>query len=119
MIGLSGPYTFKDVVRTMGNNSAIDWEVRYYAYGSTDWDDFGTYMTSFHRWISKACSDFPNIKLVAEVYGNLVWELEGTTPTVTRNITPSSKLWPSWPDDVPCRRFERVLSDEAISEDEV
>ena len=62
---------------------------------------------------------YPNINFVAEVYGKTIEYLEekDSIPGVIEidhGVTASSTLWPSWPDDVPCRRFERIRSDVAV-----
>ncbi|KAF1849807.1 uncharacterized protein K460DRAFT_422102 [Cucurbitaria berberidis CBS 394.84] len=96
-----------------------NWEVRYYVHAggqkkARQWLEWDGRLTKEFLRLEEQCCRFPNIKLVAEVYGELTWSLEGKAPGITRCITPSSTLWPSWPDDVPWRAFERVRSDEAV-----
>ncbi|CAO2658629.1 Nn.00g063520.m01.CDS01 [Neocucurbitaria sp. VM-36] len=120
MLTMAGCYSFKHLVRIMGDDKNTDWELRYYVHAGGQrkaryWAEWDERLTRIFLSLEKECSNFSNIKLVAEVYGNLTWSLEGKVAEVTRSISPSSTLWPSWPDDVPWRRYERVRSDEAVS----
>lgn len=119
MLTMADCYTFKHLARIMGEDKSTDWEVRYYVHTGgqikeQQWSAWDWLLTRDYKNLEKLCSKFPNIKLVAEVYGEKTWSLEGKAAGVTRSITPSSTLWPSWPDDVPWRRFERVRSDEPV-----
>ncbi|KAJ4365132.1 hypothetical protein N0V83_008750 [Neocucurbitaria cava] len=119
MLVMADCYKFKHLARIMGEDKHTDWEVRYYVHTGGQvkeryWSLWDRCLTMHYESLEKECSNFPNIKLVAEVYGEKTWSLEGKAAGATRSITPSSTLWPSWPDDVPWRRFERVRSDEAV-----
>ncbi|KAK1908718.1 hypothetical protein P3342_009569 [Pyrenophora teres f. teres] len=100
-------------------DTATEWELRYYVFAGgkvkiDNWTYWDERLRKPFENIKGMCEGFPNIKLVAEVYGELKWSLEGSEG-VTRSITPSSRLWPSWPEHVPWRLFPRVRSDQRVA----
>ena len=119
MVPEAGPFRILHLIRIMGEDQTTDWELRYYAYcGSEEkravWASWDASLVQEFEDLEKICARCPNVKLVAEVYGPLTWSLEGRSSSVTRDITPSSTLWTSWPENVPWRMFPRVRSDEEI-----
>jgi hypothetical protein len=81
------------------------------------WAEFDEELES---WL-EACAPFSNIKVIPEVYGELNDHIEedGKKHEFERGVTASSMPFPSWPDDVPWRRFDRVRSDVDMSVAEV
>ena len=119
MVPEAGPYNILHIIRIMGEDQTTDWELRYYAYcGSEEkrdvWASWDASLVQEFEDLASICARYSNVKLVAEVYGPLTWSLEGRSRSVTRDITPSSTLWPSWPENVPWRMFPRVRSDKEV-----
>lgn len=110
MVSLRGPYTMKLIARLMGEDTHTNWELRYYVHTAneereqTHWSNWDEEAVRELDFLVGVCKPFGNIKVVAEVYGELKWSVEGVREEVTRNITPSSVNYPSWPDDVPWRK---------------
>ncbi|KAF2849032.1 hypothetical protein T440DRAFT_453518 [Plenodomus tracheiphilus IPT5] len=109
----------------MGRDKSTQWELKYYVYTSEAerndywWAEMDESLSAQHASHQKLCSRFTNVKLTAEVYGERIWSLEGKCKDVTRNITPSSILWPSWPNHVPWRTHPRVDAVSASSPEKV
>jgi hypothetical protein len=123
MLQLSRLYDARTIIRIMGEDTTTEWELRYYVHMPTPdqydahWEEFDAELES---WL-EACAPFSNIKVVPEVYGELndYIEEDGEKREFERGVTASSLLFPSWPDDVPWRRFDRVRSDVDMSVAEV
>jgi hypothetical protein len=104
MVRMRGPYSFQHIVRLMGEDTQTEWELRYYVYTADEvrevmyWPTWDEDLREEMDKIMRLCAHYTNIKVVAEVYGKLKWGAEGDTEHVTRVLTPSTALWPSWPD---------------------
>ncbi|KAF1833370.1 hypothetical protein BDW02DRAFT_599161 [Decorospora gaudefroyi] len=112
----------QEVIDMMGEHTTTEWELRFYMYtarpyvhvGATYARERNSYVEFSFCELQAACSQFPNITVVGEVYGPgyiAPDEEEEYKKCVVRDITASSTLWPSWPQDVSWRAFETVRSD--------
>ncbi|KAF1940957.1 hypothetical protein EJ02DRAFT_423532 [Clathrospora elynae] len=95
---MAGLYKIKHLTRIMCKDQNTNWEVRYYihvggAKMQQQWAEWDERLPDDFSCLQGECRSFPNIKIVAEVYGALG---EGFMD----RITASSDLWPSWPEDV-------------------
>ncbi|KAL6703008.1 hypothetical protein ACN47E_010284 [Coniothyrium glycines] len=116
-------YGLQHLLRVMERDKNTTWELRYYVFTGNlerdsrwpEWDDF---LVKEYQSLYGTCSKFSNVKLIPEVYGEMRWSQEGEIAEVTRRITPSSTLWPSWPENVPWRMFPMVRSDQPVLADE-
>lgn len=120
MLSMAGPYKLIHLLGIMGEDTTTSWEVRYYVHtGGSEkalkWNEWDQHLTRHFKHLQSMCAKFQNIKLIAEVYGEMTWSLEGTTSEMTRCVTPSSTIWPSWPDDVPWRQVGEVESDRIVA----
>ena len=71
------------------------------------------------RALARRVWQIPQHQVLAEVYGEATQYLEeeDSIPGVIKidhGVTASRTLWPSWPDDVSLRSFERIRCDVAV-----
>lgn len=136
-----GPFTFFEVLSKLRQDPHTRFELRHYVYTGTSarstfgsaaaaaaaagpnahvWQDWEQGCNIDYQKLKGLCARVrvDNLTLVSEVYGKLKWRKEDSAEQITREITPSSRLWPSWPDDVPWRMFPRVPSNWPVSDEE-
>ncbi|KAI8934326.1 hypothetical protein NX059_009062 [Plenodomus lindquistii] len=117
MICISDPFRFSHLCRMMSEDRDTEWEIRYFVYATGEksdayWNELDQVLVNEHDELQKECDKYPNVKLVAEVYGEREWSLEGKQDDATRDITLSSLVWPSWPEDAPSRKRKGLVDDE-------
>ncbi|KAH9876218.1 hypothetical protein J1614_004097 [Plenodomus biglobosus] len=108
MVRVVDPFRFRNLASIMGQDRDTEWDIRYFVYATGEksddyWDELDPILVAEYYSFQVECDRYPNVKLVAEVYGEQKWSLEGKKDNVVRTTTPSSLLWPSWPEDAPSR----------------
>jgi hypothetical protein len=120
MVRLNDKVSLKDLLNIIAGDTITEWEVHCYTYLGwrkmpVGWDYWVMLLrvVAQLKWLRENFKEFPGIKLVPELYGELDYELENGG-FLSQSITPSSTLWPSWPENVPWRVCPTVRSDEAV-----
>ncbi|KAF2736459.1 hypothetical protein EJ04DRAFT_433054 [Polyplosphaeria fusca] len=112
MIDIRGPYAFSDILKIMARDTFTDWSLRFYvaANDMLTWTVLDKMACDGVAEVRKLIRQYEavNVTVTVEVYGDKgIWSMEVKErggDWLTRDVTPSSKLWPSWPDDVKWRQ---------------
>ncbi|KAF2787327.1 hypothetical protein K505DRAFT_343032 [Melanomma pulvis-pyrius CBS 109.77] len=98
-------YTIFHLINLMGRDTDTVWEIRFYQ--NTEFDDiFGDgprSRASVWNELVRLCQPYEHVTPKMEIYGADLPEGNDAYEH-TRDITPSSIYWSSWPEDVPWRK---------------